>query len=232
MARTAVELSTSNVELEPRPSNEPRDARASDQAALAGLVRKIAHGHKNALEPIFEATADVAYKTAFSVLGDRALAEDAVAATFIQVWRRAKSFDPERASVEGWIKMIVRSRSVDLARRRNARREVQSSDLAPGDGVDPYTELSNDGLVSDGDDLLDALRASEENSNVRRELARLAESEREAIELAFLRGLTHTEIAERLDIPLGTIKSRIRNGLQRLRDRLAESSDSDEGGQP
>ena len=227
MARITTEGSTSSVELEPQPSNDPPRTGHQDPTVLVDLVRQVAHGHKNALEPIYEATVDVAYETAFNILGDRALAEDAVASAFVQVWQNAKSFDPERAPVEGWIKMIVRSRSIDLARRRRGSREVPSGEIT-GDASDG--DVGAD--TGRGGDVLSALRTSEDNSTVRRELSNLADAEREPLELAFLKGLTHTAIAERLDVPLGTIKSRIRKGLQRLRERLDGLRDTDDGGQP
>lgn len=232
MARTEVEGSTSSVPLEPRPSNEPSATGASTQDALAGLVRKIADGHDDALQPVYEATVDAAYRTAFSILGERTLAEDAVASSYVQVWRDAKKFDPGRAPVDGWISMIVRSRSIDLARRTTARLDTPAGHAL--DGTEPGDGLSDESLrgleANHSDSVLSDVRSSEECEIVRRELAELPPDEREALEHAFLDDLSHTQISRRLDTPLGTIKSRIRKGLQRLRERLARLRGDGEDG--
>ncbi|HET7856776.1 MAG TPA: sigma-70 family RNA polymerase sigma factor [Gaiellaceae bacterium] len=178
-------------------------AQRSDEALLADAARS----DEQALATLYDRYGRVAYGLALRVLRDPALAEDAVQEAFLQVWRSADRFAPERAKASTWILTFVHRRAVDLVRREE-RRRTEPADAAPapaGPGADEESERRSKREV-----VQDALR-------------RLPAEQREAIELAYYGGYTQSELAERLGQPLGTIKSRMFTGLMRLRTLLAEA---------
>jgi RNA polymerase sigma-70 factor (ECF subfamily) len=151
---------------------------------------------------------------AMRITHERADAEDVVVDTFAQVWRDAARFEQQRGSVASWIATIARSRSLDLLRARLRRHKLNDSagteaDIAPAAMGAPFPSPMAE-LLSD-----------ERSRNIQAALATLPEAQRQALELAYFEGLSQTEIAERLDQPLGTVKTRVRLGLRRLRDVLA-----------
>lgn len=177
-------------------------AHLSDEA----LVALVDRGNERALAELYDRFGRTAYSVALRILRDQALAEDAVQEAFLTVWRTASRYMPERAKASTWILTMVHHRAVDLVRREERRR------------TEPM------------DDVPEALGASTEEiawlclqrEQVREALARLPDPQREAIELAYYGGFTQSELADRLGEPLGTIKSRMFAGLNRLRDLLSE----------
>ena len=143
------------------------------------------------------------YAAAFRVLGDAALAQDAVQDVFLRVWRRPEAFDPARGDLGAYLRLMTRSRALDLWREGQVRGRA-------GDRLKVLTdpEEARDELFSDD---RDAVRAA---------VGRLPDTQREAVVLAYWGGLTAGQIARRVQIPLGTAKSRLRLGLARLRDEL------------
>ena len=186
---------TENVRLDP--------TQLTDDDLLAAVARS----DEAALGELYDRFGGVAYGLAMRILRDGALAEDAVQEAFLQVWRSAGTFRPERAKASTWLLTFVHRRAVDLVRREERRRtEPTASAPEPtGPGADEGAEIRSRREI-----VQDALR-------------RLPPEQREAIELAYYGGLTQSELAERLDQPLGTIKSRMFTGLQRLRVLLVES---------
>jgi len=178
-------------------------AHSSDEA----LLDRIAHSDEAALGELYDRFGRVAYGLALRVLRDRALAEDAVQEAFLQVWRSAGQFRPDRAKAGTWVLTFVHRRAVDLVRREERRRAEPAVEATGpiGPGADEDAELRSKREI-----VQDALR-------------RLPTEQREAIELAYYGGLTQSELAERLGQPLGTIKSRMFTGLQRLQALLVES---------
>lgn len=170
------------------------------------LVTRCARGDDGALAELYERHGRVAKRTAWQVLRDEALAEDAVQEAFLQLWRGAAAFDPRRAAVSTWICVLVHRRAVDLARREARRRETDTHP-AP---VDPASYTAEEVVV---------LR--EEQRRVRAAVAGLSARQRQVVELAYWGGLTQTQLAERLGVPLGTIKSRMSDALRRLDVALA-----------
>jgi len=152
----------------------------------------------------------VAYGLALRIVRDQALAEDAVQEAFLTVWRTAGSFRPERAKPSTWILTLVHRRAVDLVRREERRR---AQPLLEGQEEPDERALPADEEIA----LTDRRRLVQEA------LRQLPDEQREALELAYYGGLTQSELAERLSVPLGTIKSRMFTGLRRLRDLLAEA---------
>jgi RNA polymerase sigma factor (sigma-70 family) len=171
------------------------------------LLAAVARSDEAALGELYDRFGGVAYGLALRVLRDATLAEDAVQDAFLQVWRSAGTFQPGRAKASTWLLTFVHRRAVDLVRREERRRtEPASSAPEPTEpGADEDAEVRSRREI-----VQDALR-------------RLPPEQREAIELAYYGGLTQSELAERLDQPLGTIKSRMFTGLQRLRVLLVEA---------
>jgi RNA polymerase sigma-70 factor (ECF subfamily) len=155
----------------------------------------------------------VLYTVAYRIVGERADADEVVIEAFAQAWREAGRFEPGRGSVAGWLTMIARSRALDLVRARS-RRERITGTAAADQPEEPPAMGAWQG------DPADSLDRSERRRQVLAALAELSPPQRKAIELAFFEGLSQSEIAERLNEPLGTVKTRVRLGMQKLRDLL------------
>lgn len=178
---------------------------ASDEALLAGM----AAGDHDAARAFVRRHQQRVYGLAAGVVADRDAAQDVAQEAFVRIWRHAGAFDPRRGSVAGWVLTITRNAAIDAVRLRRAT-------LA-----DPETMLALMGpAAGPGPD--DRAVFAEELDRVRWALATLPPNQRHAVLLAAFFGLTAVEIAEREGIPLGTAKTRVRDGLRRLRDRLAE----------
>ena len=198
------------VAFETRPERAPT-MRRRDHAHLSdeALVALVARSDETALAELYDRIGGIAYGLAYRVLRDESLAEDAVQEAFLGLWRTAASFIPERAKASTWLLTLVHRRAVDLVRREQ-RRRAESLEDAP----EPVTESAEDDAW---------LRLDRER--VQGALAQLPDQQREAIELAYYGGFTQSELAERLDQPLGTIKSRMFAGLARLRELLDDEAE-------
>jgi RNA polymerase sigma-70 factor (ECF subfamily) len=165
------------------------------------------------LEQLYEAHHRQALGVAFSVLGNRGDAEDVVQEAFMVAWRARERFDPQRGTTRAWFLTLVRHRAIDALRARHVRK-AEVLDDEPG--------------LADGTDVVEAVLAGFDGVAVRRALARLSVDQRQAIELAFFQGMTHSQIAEYLALPLGTVKGRVRLALDRLRLVLGDRATSPE----
>jgi RNA polymerase sigma-70 factor, ECF subfamily len=176
------------------------------------LVAQMADGDERALGELYDRYGPALYAIAYRILGEASDAEEAVAEAFAQAWREASRFEPGRGSGAAWLVMIARTRALDLARssRRRARLTVAAAAADP-EG-DPGSRVQTPEA---------AALADERTRIVRDAIAQLTPIQREAIELAFYGGLSQSEISERLGAPLGTIKTRLRLGMQKLRTTLA-----------
>ena len=182
------------------------------------LLRAVAAGDQAALLALYDRYARLAFALAYRVLGDGPSAEEVVQDAFLQVWRRAGAFDPGRGSnARAWLLTIVRHRAIDLRRRAASR---SSRDVAL-EAVEP---------VLAGPDPWDEVLATLERDRVRAAVTDLPAEQRQAIELAYYEGLTQREIAERTGLPLGTVKGRLRLGLQKLAAALGVVGRAAEGG--
>ena len=170
------------------------------------LLDAIAAGEDDALGALYDRFGRVAYGVALRVLRDRALAEDAVQEAFLAVWRSAQSYRRERAKPATWILTLVHRRAVDLVRREDRGRSAPLEQA-----WEPETSS-----VPEEADLRDR------RSSVQAALRQLPADQQQALELAYYGGYTQSELAERLGIPLGTIKSRMFAGLTRLRELVPE----------
>lgn len=176
-----------------------------DEALLALAARE----DEQAVAELYDRYGRVAYGLALRIVRDPALAEDAVQEAFLTVWRTAGSFRSDRAKPSTWILTLVHRRAVDVVRREERRR------AAPLEGPEEPDARS---LAAD-----EEIELSDRRRLVQEALRQLPDEQREALELAYYGGLTQSELAERLSVPLGTIKSRMFTGLRRLRDLLAEA---------
>lgn len=177
-----------------------------DDTALVALV---ARRDERALGALYDRYSRLAFSLAVRIVGDRALAEEITADSFVNVWRASSSYSAERGRFVAWLMSVVRHRAIDELRRLNVRPEGSAVELNEA----LQTTAHPDGL----DDIVDARRRQEV---VRSVLANLPASQREALELAYFGGLTQQEIAQKTGTPLGTIKTRMRLGLLKMREEL------------
>ncbi len=189
----------------------PVDYTKLDDAALVALV---ARRDERALGVLYDRYSRLAFSLAVRIVGDRALAEEITADSFISVWRASSSYSAERGRFVSWLMSVVRHRAIDELRRLNVRPEGSSVELNEA----LQSTAQPDGL----DDIVDLRRRQEV---VRSVLANLPPAQREALELAYFGGLTQQEIAEKTGTPLGTVKTRMRLGLVKLREELQRFED-------
>ena len=177
---------------------------AADHTALERMAR----GDHDALAELYDRHARLVYSLALRIVRDQGDAEDVVQEVFSQAWRQAARYESSRGNVIAWLLNLARSRAIDRLRGRRSR---------PEGTVDPVA-LEVPDLATPIDE---ELALSGQATQIRAAVEELSVLQRMAIELAFYEGLTHVEIAERLELPLGTVKTRIRQGLLKLKDRLA-----------
>jgi len=183
----------------------PPGATAADHTTLERMAR----GDHEALAELYDRHSRLVYSLALRIIRDQGEAEDIVQEVFSQAWRQAGRYEARRGNVIAWLLNLTRSRAIDRLRGRQSRPEATSDSLLAID-IPDLTLPVDEQLSLEG-------RAS----RVRAAMKELSVLQRVAIELAFYEGLTHVEIAERLELPLGTVKTRIRQGLLKLKDRLA-----------
>lgn len=188
----------------------PAEAVAS-AATLAAVLRRAAGGDESAFGEFYDATSPRVLGLVRRVVRDPAQAEEVTQEVFLEVWRQSARYDADRGSPLAWLLTIAHRKAVDRVRSVEASRGRESSYGAAT--VDVAHDVTAEAVV----ERLDAER-------VHRALDTLTEAQRGALELAYLSGYTHTEVATLLDLPLGTAKTRIRDGLIRLRDTLGVTS--------
>lgn len=176
----------------------------------------MAAGETDALGVLYDRHGASAYALALAIVREPGDADDVVASAFTQLWRTAGRFDGARGSVGAWITMTVRTRALDLLRSRRRRERVVERAAADDDGG-LALPVGGSGDAPDAD-----LERREVATAVRTSLEALPRPQREAIELAFFEGLSHGDVARALQAPLGTVKTRIRDGLRRLRTSLRD----------
>jgi RNA polymerase sigma-70 factor (ECF subfamily) len=172
------------------------------------LMSRVAARDGVAFTRLFEVHAPLALGLLNRILGKRSEAEEVLQEVFLQIWMQGDRYDADRSSPRGWILMLARSRALDRIRRReSARRREEAAGEEAGASVSPL-----------GTERLESVERSREVTSA---LGLLSPDQRRCIELAFFEGLTHTQIAERLAAPLGTVKSRILLGMNKLRQALS-----------
>ena len=184
------------------------------------LLRAVAARDKDAFQQLYARHSPLLFALASKILCDRAEAEDVLQETFVQVWKTAASFDDQRGKPLGWFIMLARSRAIDRLRSRKTRARLTDS-VGQDDSQIPAATTPADDAV-----------ASEAQRTVRDALGKLPDEQRMPIEMAYFGGLTQFEIAQQLSQPLGTVKTRIRTGMIRLREQLGGVSAGGEGRTP
>jgi RNA polymerase sigma-70 factor (ECF subfamily) len=175
------------------------------------LMELVGAGEVRAFEVVFDRHAGPAYSLAYRMCGSRALAEDIVQEAFLSLWRSGTGYDRARGSVRSWVLSAVHNRAVDALRRKGAKSGRDVSD----EGI---TERLRSPEATDVE-----VERRDEARRVRGALGTLPDDQRQVIELAYFGGLSHTQIAEMLDLPPGTVKGRMRLGLSKMRSALGET---------
>ena len=179
-----------------------------DSGELLALIQAVSQGSSQALADLYERTCRQVFALAFRVLKDRQLAEDVVLDVFMQVWRSAERYDPTRGRPLGWLLTIARSRALDAVRSKMVRERSE------GQCASEQSEIQPAPSPMDRIDLVDRERL------VACAIAELPADQGRAVHLAYFEGLSHTEIAERTCASLGTVKTRLRLGMLKLRGKL------------
>jgi len=169
----------------------------------------MAHGDHEALAELYDRHGRLVFSLALRILRDQSDAEDIVQDVFSQAWRQAARYESSRGNPVAWLLNLTRSRAIDRLRGRRARPDTAAADPSSLDLPD-LSQPVDEQIVR-----------SHQAAQIRAAVDELSVLQRVAIELAFYEGLTHVEIADRLELPLGTVKTRIRQGLLKLKDRLA-----------
>lgn len=172
------------------------------------IIKRVADGDQSALTLFYDSTNKLAFGLVLRVVNDRTVAEEVLLDVYMQVWRQAARYDESRSTPLSWLMTIARSRAID--RLRSGRQERQRNEPLETAGTLAALESSPQ----------EASLAAERQAIVRAALDTLSPEQREVIELAYYLGLSHSEIAERLGQPLGTVKTRTRLGMMKLREKL------------
>ena len=179
-------------------------------STLVDVFDRVRRGDQQAFAMLYDALAPKIFGIVKRVLRDPAMSEEVTQEVFVEIWQQADRFDAERASVTTWALTMARRRAVDRVRREQSQRNR----------VEALAGQRNDSEVEPGQQVVDRLDAGA----VRDALSALPDDQRDVLVLSFIEGLAHGEIADRLDLPLGTVKGRVRGGLKKLRAGL-EGSD-------
>ena len=187
----------------------PEPPQPDAETRQAELIRGVAGGDQQALASLYDATSRPVYGLLLRILSDPSAAEEVLLDVYTQVWRQADTYSAGRGKPMAWLTTIARSRALDRLRRGRAEREH----------TEPLESVA--WAASSGDDVEGGALEGEQRAAVRAALAELSEEQREVIELAYYGGYSQSEIAAAKGLPLGTVKTRTRLGLMRLRELLA-----------
>lgn len=187
-------------------SPNPLDTAA--QAVLIAALARVATGDRVALRKIFDLTSAKLFGTCLRICRERQAAEDVLQEVYVTVWTRAGSFDPARASPITWLATIARNRSIDWQR---SQRHAMTAPVEAAEAIADPAPLASD-----------VIEQRHDTARLHTCLGELEEQSSQAIRSAFLDGITYAELAERASVPLGTMKSWIRRGLQRLKACLGD----------
>lgn len=167
-------------------------------------MRAMQDGDRNAVAVLYDRYGSAAYGLAYRITNDATIAEDAVQDAFVSVWQQAARFDPARGKARTWLLTIVHHKAIDAVRRRSGRAE-RALPEGPEEFVSTHGNPEEQAVWN------------MEAAAVRDALARIPDDQRRTIEMAYFMGMTHVEIAEQMNVPPGTVKSRLRIGLEKMR---------------
>ena len=182
--------------------------------ADAALLRRMAAGDESALGALYDRWSPLVHSVVMRIVGDPDDAEELVEETFLQAWRQAASYQDARGGVATWLAVMARSRALDRVRLAGHRRAAAAEPLEAAEGAEPFDPTP-----------LDAAEVAETRRIVQAALERLPADQRETLEMAYFRGMSQTEVAAATGQPLGTVKTRCRLGLQKLREALSVLGD-------
>jgi RNA polymerase sigma-70 factor (ECF subfamily) len=191
-----------------------QERRVADQQEDLMLMQRVATGEELAVEELYGKFGGLVFKVARQLMPSNAEAEDAVQDIFIRLWQTADRFDPRRAKLVTWVMLIARRHLIDQLRRRSVRPKSTLLD-------EKMTAAATTGEPGHRS------QADERNANLRQQIAKLPELQRVVIERAYLQGFTLREVSQQLDTPLGTVKSALSRGLNKLRDHSDETTKAD-----
>lgn len=189
-----------------------KDAESSNDLSDEALLNAIANGAVWAMESLYQRYSRILYSLAYRLVADHQVAEDLLQDAFLAIWRRSTSYSPQTGAARSWLISILHHRAIDHLRRVRRRSTLQEA---------PLEELELDETTAFPDVWEDVWR-SVKSSQVRAALMKIPAEQRLVIELAYFQGWTHTEIAEGVQIPLGTVKARLRLGLIHLKHTLEQ----------
>jgi RNA polymerase sigma-70 factor (ECF subfamily) len=179
-----------------------------------GLLYRVSKKDARALSELYDRYGRMIFSLAYHVLGDNSLAEEVTQDVFLVVWNKSATFDPQKSKFSTWIGRVTRNRAIDVYRRQNARPEVKSVDWD-----ETFLNLESDSQVEP------TIIAHQEQFQLRRALAELPEEQRKTLALAYFEGLTQQQISDLTGEPLGTVKTRMRLAVQKLRISLEGAQD-------
>lgn len=190
--------------------SRPSDADGDPSDLIGDLLRRAGRGDQAAFGELYDALSPLVYGVVLKVVRDPSHAEEVAQEVFVELWRLAARFDGTKGSVRTWAATLAHRRAIDRVRSEQATRNRQDRDANQA--------------VREHDTVADEVEASMDQVRVRRAMSRLSDIQREAVELAYFGGHTYREVAVLLDVAEGTVKSRIRDGMIRLRDELGGES--------
>ena len=181
------------------------------------LLKLIAGGDRHALSRLYDHYANTTYSLALRIVGRTVDAEEVVSELFLRVWNRAESYEPSRASVAGWLFMITRRLAIDKTRSRAYLAHKREQDLV---------SISEDTVYAIDDNPFEAIDCVRQNTHLHAEIRKMTQDHRTVLHLSYFEDLSHAEIARTLGLPLGTVKTRLRTAVARLRESLANQGGS------
>jgi RNA polymerase sigma-70 factor (ECF subfamily) len=192
----------------------------SSSTVAPDLMARVANGDQAAFEQLYEQSSSLLFTLVFRIVGNQGDAADLLQEVYLEVWRKASNYDRARGTPMAWLVTLARSRAIDRVRALGSRGKGVTSSL---------DDTPASALIAADADAMEMRAANERQALVWTALKTLPLVQRQAIELAYYEGLTHVEISERLNVPLGTIKTRIRLAMEKLRDGLQPLWEEDLG---
>jgi RNA polymerase sigma factor (sigma-70 family) len=204
-------------DVDPRTHQKTEHISPGDEISDEALLNAIAGGAVWAMEPLYQRYSRILYSLAYRMVSDHQVAEDLLQEAFLAIWRRASSYTPQAGAAYSWLVSIVHHRAIDYLRSAHRRSVMKEATWEEAEVDESTTVL----------DVWDDVWKSVQSVQVRTALMKLPPEQRVVIELAYFQGWTHSEIAEGIQIPLGTVKARMRLGLKHLK-RILEQMGIDE----